>query len=688
MNKKQQPRFINRELSWLDFNARVLQEAAHHSVPLLDRLRFIGIFSNNLDEFFQVRYATVQRIAQSEKTGKKVFGGESATELLKIITQKVIEQQKESAQILSSIEKELEKEQIYFVNEKQVLEEHKAFLKEYFIQKVSPALMTIMISEDQIQDFSANQAFLAVKLFVESKESSTNQYALIEIPKELDRFIVLPQLGDKQYVMFLDDLIRYHFHLIFNFYEFTTITSHMIKVTRDAELDMEGDVSKSYINKIVESVRERILAEPVRLVYDKDISEDALNVFKHILGMDSTDSLIPGGRYHHRRDYMNFPQLKNTNLQYEKVDPVTIPGLSLEKSIIKVIDKKDFLLYTPYHSFSYLIKFLREAALDPEVTTIKITIYRLSKLSNVASALINAAKNGKKVLVQIELQARFDETNNITYAEQMQAAGVQLIFGIPGLKVHSKIGVIEKNVKGNKKKRYGFISTGNFNEDTAKIYTDYTLLTSNQKILKEVNKVFNFLQVHYKLKKYKHLIVSPHYTHNAVVRMINQEIENHKAGLPSGIRLKLNAITNFKMIEKLYEASNHGVSIQMIVRGICCLIPGIKGMSENIEVISIVDKYLEHPRVYVFENAGDPKVYLSSADFMTRNIENRVEVAVPIYDKYLQNEILDVFEIAWNDNVKARKINGSQQNTFVENNGTDLRSQWKIYDYYKEKSLE
>lgn len=688
MNKKQQPRFINRELSWLDFNARVLQEAAHHSVPLLDRLRFIGIFSNNLDEFFQVRYATVQRIAQSEKTGKKVFGGESATELLKIITQKVIEQQKESAQILSSIEKELEKEQIYFVNEKQVLEEHKAFLKEYFIQKVSPALMTIMISEDQIQDFSANQAFLAVKLFVESKESSTNQYALIEIPKELDRFIVLPQLGDKQYVMFLDDLIRYHFHLIFNFYEFTTITSHMIKVTRDAELDMEGDVSKSYINKIVESVRERILAEPVRLVYDKDISEDALNVFKHILGMDSTDSLIPGGRYHHRRDYMNFPQLKNTNLQYEKVDPVTIPGLSLEKSIIKVIDKKDFLLYTPYHSFSYLIKFLREAALDPEVTTIKITIYRLSKLSNVASALINAAKNGKKVLVQIELQARFDETNNITYAEQMQAAGVQLIFGIPGLKVHSKIGVIEKNVKGNKKKRYGFISTGNFNEDTAKIYTDYTLLTSNQKILKEVNKVFNFLQVHYKLKKYKHLIVSPHYTHNAVVRMINQEIENHKAGLPSGIRLKLNAITNFKMIEKLYEASNHGVSIQMIVRGICCLIPGIKGMSENIEVISIVDKYLEHPRVYVFENAGDPKVYLSSADFMTRNIENRVEVAVPIYDKNLQNEILDVFEIAWNDNVKARKINGSQQNTFVENNGTDLRSQWNIYDYYKEKSLE
>ena len=685
MSKAKQQRFINREMSWLDFNARVLQEAAHQNVPLLDRLRFVGIFSNNLDEFFQVRYATVQRIAQSEKTGKKIFGGESATKLLKMITQKVIEQQKESVQILSGIEQELEKEQIYLVNENQVLDEHKAFLKEYFIQKVSPALMTIMISDKETQDFSDNQAFLAVKLTFTNGETPKTKFALIEIPKDLDRFIVLPQLGEKQYVMFLDDLIRYHFDLIFNFFDFTSISAHMIKVTRDAELDMEGDVSKSYIYKIVESVRERILAEPVRLVYDKDIAEDTLEIVKQILGMDSNDSLIPGGRYHHRRDYMNFPQFKNQNLQYDKVDPVPIPGLSLEKSIIKAVDKKDFLLYSPYHSFSYLIKFLREAALDPEVTTIKITIYRLSKLSNVASALINAVKNGKKVLVQIELQARFDETNNITYAEQMEAAGVQLIFGIPGLKVHSKIGLIEKNVNG-KKKRYGFISTGNFNEDTAKIYTDYTLLTSNQKILKEVNKVFNFLQVHYKLKKYKHLIVSPHYTHNTVVRMINQEIENHKAGLPSGIRLKLNAITNFKMIEKLYEASCEGVSIQMIVRGICCLIPGVKGMSENIEVISIVDKYLEHPRVYMFDNSGNPKVYLSSADFMTRNIENRVEVAVPIYDSILKQEIQDVFEIAWNDNVKARKINGQEQNLFVVNGKEEIRSQWKIYDYYIEKS--
>ena len=681
---EQKQRYINRELSWLDFNARVLQEAAHKDVPLLERLRFIGIFSNNLDEFFQVRFATVQRIAQSEMTGKKIFGGQSASDLLKSITKKVIEQQKESSQILTSIEKELENEQIYLINENQVLAEHEAFLKEHFIQKVSPALMTIVVSEDENQDFSDHLAFLAVKLRFQENDTEKTQYALIELPTDLDRFVVLPNLGEKQYVMFLDDLIRYHFHLIFNFFEFTHIESHMIKVTRDAELDMEGDVSKSYINKIVESVRERILAEPVRLVYDNEIAPDTLEIVKNLLGVGTNDSLIPGGRYHHRRDYMNFPQLHRRDLQYERKVPLPIEGLSLEKSIFKALESKDYLLYTPYHSFSFVIKFLREAALDPEVTTIKITIYRLSKISNVARSLINAAKNGKKVLVQIELQARFDETNNITYAEQMQAAGVELIFGIPGLKVHSKICVIEKKTKG-KKKRYGFISTGNFNEDTAKIYTDYTLFTSNQKILKEVNKVFNFLQVHYKLKKYKHLIVSPHYTKNALVKMINQEIENHKAGLPSGIRLKLNAITNFSMIEKLYEASIAGVPIQMIVRGICCLIPGVKGMSENIEVISVVDRYLEHPRVYHFTNGGTPKIYISSADFMTRNIENRVEVAAPIYDTDLQRQITEVFDIVWNDNVKARRLNGPTQNAFIKNDSEPIRSQFEIFDYYKKE---
>lgn len=680
MNENQ---YINREISWLDFNARVLQEAADTHVPLLERLRFLGIFSNNLDEFFQVRYATVKRIAQSEKTGKKVFGGITAIELLKAITQKVIHQQNTSLVILKNIQEALEEQNIFFINEQEVLEEQKPFLREYFIQKVSPALVTMMLSENQAQDFTDNTAFLMIKLFFENPNPL--QYALIEIPKELDRFVVLPSNGQKQYIMLLDDLIRFHFDLIFNFFDYKKIEAHMLKITRDAELDLEEDASVGYINKITESVKERIAADPVRLVYDNTIADDTLAFIIKKLGIDSTDSLIPGGRYHHRRDYMDFPNLGRNDLWYPRFEPLPIPGFSLEKSILRAIDERDYLIYTPYHSFSYLIKFLREVALDPDVKTIKITIYRLSKLSNIVSALINAAKNGKSVLVQIELQARFDEENNINHAERLKAAGIHLIFGVSGLKVHSKIGVIEKVVNG-KKKRYGFISTGNLNETTARIYTDYTLFTADQKLLREVNRVFSFLQVSYQQKKFKYLIVSPHYTRSRLVSLINQEIENAKNNRPSGIYLKLNAITNYKIIDKLYEASNAGVKIKMIVRGVCCLIPGVKGMSEHIEVKSIVDKFLEHPRIYIFENSGDKKVFLSSADFMTRNIDNRVEVGTPVFDKELQKQIVDVFNIAWCDNVKARIINKNPQNYIPSSNDPPVRSQWAIYDYYRQIS--
>ncbi len=674
-------KYINRELSWLDFNLRVLEEASDKDVPLLERLRFVGIFSNNLDEFFQVRYSTVQRITQSEKSGKKVLGGTDARELLNKITKKVILQQKKSDDILKKIQNELKSERIIFINENEVLKDQIEFLNEYFIKNVSPSLVTTILSEEFNQDFSNNIAFLAIRLEI-NKENKNYQYATIEIPSELDRFIVLPKINGNQYIMILDDLIRFHFKMIFNFFDYKSIESHMIKVSRNAELDMEGDLSKSYINKIIESVKERTLAEPVRLVYDKEISNETLSILMKKLIIDSTDSLIPGGRYHHRRDYMNFPGLNRPDLHYKKMNPLTIKGLSLKSSIIKAIDSKDFLINTPYHTFSYVIKFLRESALDPEVKSIKITIYRLSKISNVVSSLINAARNGKKVLVQIELQARFDETNNIIHAEQLKDAGVEIIFGVPGLKVHSKICVIEK-ITNNIKKRYGFISTGNLNEDTASLYTDYTLFTSNQKILKESNRIFNFLQVNYKLRKYKHLIVSPHYTKNKLIKLIDNEIQNSRNNLPSGIKLKLNAITNFDIIDKLYEASNEGVKIKMIVRGICCLVPNLKNLSENIEVISIIDRFLEHSRVYIFENSGENSVYISSADFMTRNIENRVEVATPIYDKLLKRQISDVFDIAWNDNVKARSVNSSKANFKKSSSNNKLRSQWSIYDYYK-----
>jgi polyphosphate kinase len=684
------PKYINREISWLDFNARVLQEANDENVPLLERLRFLGIFSNNLDEFFQVRYATVKRIAQSSKTGKKVFAGRSAEALLKEITNKVIDLQDKSLITLNAIYEEMERENIFFIDQNEVLPEQEEFLKNYFIQNVNPALVTIILSQKRVQDLTSNKAFLIVTMELDKASGEQYIYALIEIPKNAKRFVVLPKNEDgKQYVMMLDDLIRYHYHMIFSFFNYKSIQSHMVKITRDAELDLEEDVSISYVEKITLSVKDRMISDPVRLVYDKEIPDKTLGFVMEKLNIDSTDSLIPGGKYHQRRDYMDFPSLDRQDLLYSSFPPLLITGLSLEENILDAIDQKDYLLYAPYQDFSYVIKFLREAALDPKVKSIKITIYRLSKASHIASALINAAKNGKKVLVQIELQARFDEENNINFAEQLEAAGVQLIFGIPGLKVHSKICVIERE-HNKKNRRFGFVSTGNFNESTAKIYTDYTLFTANQKILKEVNKVFNFLEVSYKLKKYKHLIVSPHYSASILSKLIDKEIQNHKNGLPSGISLKLNNITNHPLIDKLYEASQAGVKVKMIVRGICCLIPGVNGMSENITVVSVVDKFLEHPRVFIFENGGDNKIYLSSADFMTRNIENRVEVACPVYDKELQQQILDTFNISWNDNTKGRIVNQNPQNKMIrpKKGDTQIRSQWMTYDYYKNKLIQ
>ena len=679
-------RFINRELSWLDFNARVLQEAADPTVPLIERFRFMGIFSNNLDEFFKVRYATVKRIAQSAKSGKKALGGVEATDLLASITERVIDLQQESAKVLEEIEGQLVQEDIHFLRENEVTEAHAEFLTSYFLQQVSPALVTVILKQEE-QDFSDNEAFLAIKMVLSETDEHGHKkylYAFIEMPKSVNRFVVLPTVDDKQYVMMLDDLIRFHFHLIFSMFNYEHIEAHMVKITRDAELDIEEEVGKSYVEKIIDSVKDRLIGDPVRLVYDNTINEKTLDVVMRKLGVSSSDSLIPGARYHHRRDYMKFPSLNRKDLLYDTFPPLPLNDLSLEQNILEAVAKKDYMIYAPYQNFAYVIKFLREAALDPRVKTIKITIYRVAELSQVASSLINAAKNGKKVLVQIELQARFDEENNIQVAELLENAGVQLIFGVPGLKVHTKICVIERE-EGKKLKRYGFISTGNFNEATARIYTDYTLFTSHQKILKDVLKVFNFLEVNYKIKKYKHLIVSPHYTFTALIRLIDNEIENKKAGKAARIRLKLNNITNYKIIRKLYEASCAGVAIDMIVRGICCLIPGVKGMSENIRVISVVDKFLEHPRVYIFESDGDPKMYISSADLMTRNIDNRVEVACPIYDKNLQKELLETFMISWKDNVKARLVNTENQNEFVSTKGKAIRSQWATYSYYKDK---
>jgi len=675
-------KYINRELSWLQFNHRVLQEAADETVPLIERLRFLGIFSNNLDEFFKVRYATVKRIDYVGKAGKSQLGGIKASELLEIITNTVIGHQTESLKILSKIQKELEAENIFIIKENKVNKSQKEFLKKYFLEKVSPALVTIILNPDiELPNLKDSNAYLAINMILEDNSS---QYALIEISRSMQRFIVLPKIDNKQYIIMLDDMLRLFLDDIFNIFSYKNISAHMIKITRDAELDLDSDLSKSFMEKISDSVKDRLIGEPVRFVYDKTIDKTTLNFLMSIMGIDNTDSIIPGGRYHNRRDYMDFPSLGRTDLLYDKITPLQVKGLSLQDSIFESIAKKDYLQYAPYHTFTYVVKFLREAALDPKVKSIKITIYRLAQISHVASSLINAAKNGKKVTVSMEIQARFDEEANIAYAEQMQREGVNLIFGVQGLKVHSKMCVIERE-EGKKTKRYGFISTGNFNESTARVYTDFTLFTANQKILKDINKVFNFFEVNYKIYRYKHIITSPHYTKDKFFRLIDNEIENVKQGKPAFIKLKMNSISSYKMIDKLYEASKAGVKIQMIVRGICCLVPGVKGVSENIEVISIVDKFLEHTRLYIFCNNNDTKVYISSADWMTRNIDNRVEVSCPIYQGDIKQELLDIFDICWNDNAKARLLDKTQKNNYRKNDKPKLRSQFATYDYLKEK---
>jgi polyphosphate kinase len=687
--------YIDREKSWLTFNARVLQEAADETVPLLDRLRFLGIFSNNLDEFFRVRYAAIRRMKIDNENSKKILGGISADRLLKEITEIVIEHQSESLRILSDIEERLEKENVYIINEREINKEQENFIKDFFIQKVSPAVVTIMLNNlEEFPLLRDTSGYLAVKLvmkptnetfftsFLPKKEI---KYAIVEIPKTVNRFVVLPSNSEKQYIILLDDVIRYNLHSIFNVFDYESISAHMIKITRDAQLELDSDLSKSLLEKISDSVKERRVGEPVRFVYDQDIAKDTLEFLLNRMKIDSSDSVIPGGRYHNRRDYMDFPNLGRYDLLYKQNPPLPIPGLDLEGSILSKIKIKDYLLNAPYQSFSYLIRFLREAALDPKVVSIKITLYRLAKNSQIVSSLINAAKNGKKVIVQIELQARFDEASNISYAEQMQTEGVQLIFGIKGLKVHSKICVIER-IENDKIKLYGLISTGNFNEITARFYTDVTLFTSNQKILKDANKIFDFFEVNYRIHRYKHLIVSPHYSRSRFVKLIDREITNAIEGKKASIKLKMNSLTDTKMIDKLYEASRAGVKIKLIIRGICSLIPGVPNMSENIEAISIVDNYLEHSRVYIFKNDGNPEIFISSADFMTRNLDARVEVSCPIYDEDIKKELIETFEIAWKANVKARLHNETLENKYRKINGEKpFRAQLEMYNYYRDK---
>lgn len=673
--------FVNREISWLDFNQRVLQEAQDKNVPLIERIRFIGIFSNNLDEFFKVRYATVKRVAQIQD---EIEESKKAEKLLNQITEKTIKLQQESFETFEKIIKELENENIFFCDELNIEKNQKQFIEDYFEKKIYPFLQVIIVNENtQILNKTTNNVFLVSKIIDDENKIT---HGLIEIPSQLDRIIVLPSRGDKINLIMLDDLIRHQSYKIFMNFSPKEIKIHMIKFTRDAELDFDDDINKSYVDKIAASVKDRDDGDPVRFDYDKEIDDDTLEMLLEKFNIGSRDSIIAGGKYQNRKDYINFPSLDRNDLLYDNLKPLKIHNFNLNESLIEQIDKKDYLQYTPYHKFDYIINFLREVSVDKDVKTIFITIYRLSEISQVANLLIQAARNGKRVTVQIELQARFDEEANIRYAEVFKKEGVRLIFGIPNLKVHSKICVIQKKVS-NKLKRYGFISTGNFNESTARLYTDFTLFTSNQQILKEVLRVFTFLEMNYKYPNHKLILISPYSTSSGIINRINREIENAKNGKNALIRVKINNLTNIKIVEALYRASQNGVQIRMIIRGVCCLVPGVKGFSDNIQVISVIDRFLEHPRLVIFENCGQREIFISSSDWMTRNLDNRVEVSCPIYDKQLQQEIIDTFEISWHDNIKSRNVNHEINNQYRKYGVKDIRSQYAIYKYYQDKVI-
>jgi polyphosphate kinase len=681
-------KLINREISWLHFNERVLQEAMDPTVPIIERLRFLGIYSNNRDEFFRVRVATVKRLIQMNvvREEKLDFDPEK---LLSEILENVERQEKKFNQTYNELIEVLRKENIYFVNEKQLTPKQSEFVQQYFIENIRPLLFPIILnnlkSPDALRD---NSIYLAIWVRDSSKKVD-DLYALVHVPTDqVSRFVILNEdsANNEKYIILLDDVIRHSIGDIFKPFGYDTFDAYTIKLTRDAELDIDNDIKKSFIELMAESIKKRKKGEPVRFVYDNQIPETFLKKLLRKLKISETDHLRGGGRYHNFKDFMSFPSLGSKKLVYKKLPPIPHPDLSKDTSILKAIRKNDILLHFPYHSFQHIVDLLREASIDPNVRAIKMTFYRAARHSNVINALINAARNGKYVTVFLEIQARFDEANNIYWTERLREEGVKIIKALPGFKVHAKLLLIRRKENGENK-YYANISTGNFNEKTAFVYTDDSLLTCNQEIAREVNELFHLIESPYNPSKFKHLLVSPFYLRDLIIKMINQEIKNAKAGKEAWIKIKINNLVDEKVVKKLYQASQAGVKIEMIVRGICVLVPGVKGLSENIKAISIVDKYLEHSRIYIFANDGNTKYYFSSADWMIRNFDHRFEAATPVYDKKLQKEIMDIFKLQFNDNVKARLVNSEPVNSYQKTGSNKkLRSQFAIYDYLVNKN--
>lgn len=672
---------INREISWLYFNERVLQEAADPTVPLIERVRFLAIFSSNLDEFYRVRVATLSRLANLNEKAKEILGYNPKKVLNQIKTLVVKQEKKFNNLYENIIVKQLAEEKIFILNDKQLNVTRGEFVKNYFREKLLAMLVPIMLDEAlQLPELRDR----AIYFFVKLTRNKKTRLALIEVPDNLPRFVVLPETNNLKFIILLDDIIRYSLEDIFFIFEHDSIEAYSIQLTRDAELDLDKEVSEKFIDSLSKSLQKRRKGKPMRLLYDTEMPLDMLKYLVSKMGLHG-ESLIPGNRYHKFKDFIAFPNVGRPELEYVKYPPMPVAGLSFGKSLIGMIAKKDYLISTPYQSYDYVIHFLREAAIDPKVQEISIAVYRLAENSRIVHALINAAKNGKKVNCLVELRARFDEQNNITWSRRLEEEGVNVLYGVENYKVHSKICLV-KRLEKEKSAYYACLSTGNFNEKTAKLYADHTIFTADKRLTGDLVKVFRALGKNTLAKDIEHLIVSPIDSRPAIYKLIDNEIKNAKAGKKAYMILKMNSLADEQMISKLYQANNAGVKINLIIRGMCCLVPGMKGFSENIDVISIVDKYLEHSRVHVYCNGGNELVYLTSADFMTRNIDNRVEVGFPIYDEQLRKEVRDIIDIQLSDNTKAREINSHNTNKYHKTNSEILsRAQIDIYNYLKNK---
>ncbi|HCG5093366.1 polyphosphate kinase 1 [Vibrio parahaemolyticus] len=674
--------YIEKELSWLSFNERVLQEAADKTVPLIERIRFLGIFSNNLDEFYKVRFADVKRrILISQERG----GSDNSKRLLSKMQAKALKLNEQFDELYSELIREMARRRIFLVNEHQLDEAQEKWITKYFRKEVMPHITPLLMKDeiDVLQFLKDEYAYIAVEL----RKEDHSQYALIEIPTDhLPRFVMVPEQKGKRRktIILLDNIIRYCLDELFKgFFDYDELAGYAMKMTRDAEYDLRNEIEYSLLEQMSAGVNQRLTAMPVRFVYEREMPQEMLDFLCSKLRISNYDNLIPGGRYHNFKDFIAFPNVGREYLENKPMPPMKCADFEGYANSFEAIKAKDILLYYPYHTFDHIGELVRQASFDPKVLSIKINIYRVAKDSRLMNSLIDAVHNGKNVTVVVELQARFDEEANIEWSKVLTEAGVHVIFGAPGLKIHSKLLMISRR-EGDDIIRYAHIGTGNFHEKTARIYTDFSLLTADQEITNEVRNVFGYIENPYRPVKFNHLMVSPRNSRTQIYRLIDNEIANAKTGKKAGLTIKVNNLVDKGIVTRLYAASNAGVKINMIIRGMCALVPGIEGVSENIRIISIVDRFLEHPRVVITHNDGDPQVYISSADWMTRNIDHRIEVAAPVRDPRLKQRIIDITNIHFTDTVKARLIDKEMSNSYVpRGNRKKVRSQVAIYDYLK-----